>query len=173
MTTYAALLRGINVGGRHPVPMAGLRSFFDALGFADVRTHIQSGNVLFSSADRPDASALARALVDVYGFDIPVVVRAGDELRGALAHNPFPTLDHTKLHIGFLAAAPSDGALAELDGTAHLPERFAFVGSELYLFLPDGMARTKLPGYLDRRLKVAMTIRNWNTLTALVDLTNR
>lgn len=171
MSSYVALLRGINVGGKHSVAMADLRALAESLGYHDVRTLIQSGNLVFSSSERPEPVALSAALETAYGFVIPVVVRSAAEMAAVLEQNPFGELDESKFHVGFMSERPSQDVVEALEGNVFLPERFEVVGTETYYFLPDGMARTKLPGYLDRRLKVPMTVRNWNTVNALVEMT--
>lgn len=173
MGTYIALLRGINVGGRNPVPMAGLREVVEALGHTDVSTFIQSGNVIFESAKAPTPASLESAIEKAFGLRIVVVVRSAAQLGKALAANPFPTAATTDLHIGFMAAKPTTAAVNGLDRERFVPEEFAIEGSDLYLRLPNGMGRTKLPAYLDRQLKVPTTLRNWNTVTKLVALTTR
>jgi uncharacterized protein (DUF1697 family) len=173
MTTYVALLRGINVGGSHPVPMAELRAHFESLGFTAVETFIQSGNVCFSSRTTPSADAIAASLTAAYGFALPVVVRTAAQMERVVADLPFPSESASKVHVGFMAEQPPDGAVDELDGAPFEPDEFAIVGDHLYLLLPNGMGRTKLPGFLERRLKIPTTIRNWNTVNALVELTTR
>jgi uncharacterized protein (DUF1697 family) len=167
--TVVALLRAVNVGGRK-VPMVELRALVESLGFDDVRTYIQSGNVLFSAPRTPKPGLLEQAIEERFGLSVDVVVRSGADLRRALERDPFPDADRSKLHIGFMAKRPAASAVSALDPDAFLPERFAIVGRELYLHLPGGMARTKLPGYVLRRLAVPTTLRNWNTVTKLAEL---
>jgi uncharacterized protein (DUF1697 family) len=168
--TYVALLRGVNVGGRHRVPMADLRTLVEQLGFTGVRSHIQSGNVVFESTKAPAAEAIELALSDTFGFAVPVVVRSATEMAAVIDRNPFADCDLSKVHVGFWGTVPSASAIAACDLERFAPERFEFVRSDLYLFLPSGMARTKLPGYLERRIKVPATIRNWNTVRAIVEM---
>ena len=84
--------------------------------------------------------------------------------------NPFRSADPSKLHVGFMAEKPSAAAVAKLDKKRFLPDEFTVNSAELYLHLPNGMARTKLPGYLDRQLKIPTTVRNWNTVNKLIEL---
>jgi uncharacterized protein (DUF1697 family) len=150
--------------------MAGLRTLLEARGLTDVRTLIQSGNVVFDSKGAPALDSLERTLKDAYGFDIPVVLRTAAAMAKVIERTPFPDRDHSKVHVGFMREPPESKAVAACDGASFLPEQFEFVGSELYLFLPNGMARTKLPTYLDRQIKIPTTVRNWNTVRALVEL---
>lgn len=170
MPRYIALLRGINVGGRNRVPMAELRATVEDLGHAEVSTFIQSGNVIFTSETATTTSELEGAIERRFGLAITVVVRTPEQLQQVVTANPFPDADPTTLHVGFMAHEPASPAVAGLDSAGLEPERFAIVGAELYLHLPGGIGRSKLPAYLDRRLKVPTTVRNWNTVAKLVEL---
>jgi uncharacterized protein (DUF1697 family) len=164
---HVALLRGINVGGRTKVPMADLRSVMEDLGFGDVRTYIQSGNVVFSSTKSPSATAIERALEGAFGLEIAVMLRSASEMAGVVAANPFR--DTSKVHVAFLAKAPP--ATVSLDPDRHRPETFSLAGTEVYFHLPDGMGRAKAPDYVSRQLKIPMTVRNWKTVSMLADMT--
>jgi uncharacterized protein (DUF1697 family) len=169
MVTVVALLRGVNVGGRK-LPMAELRELVESLGYDDVRTYIQSGNLLFRAAKRPRAAELEAAIEERFGLGVDVILRTPANLAAVARRDPFPRAERAKLHVGFMAAKPAASLVAALDGEPFLPDEFAVVGTELYLHLPGGMARTKLPDYVLRRLKVPTTVRNWNTVTKLVEL---
>jgi uncharacterized protein (DUF1697 family) len=170
MPGYVALLRGINVGGGNAVAMADLRSVFESLGHSDVGTYIQSGNVTFRT-DRPvRPETIEAALVERFGFDVAVVLREASDLARIVRANPFGTVDPKHLHVGFLAANPTAQVAKGLDPAACAPEEFVLRGCEIYLHLPDGMGRARLPTYLDRRLKIPTTIRNWNTVVKLAEL---
>jgi uncharacterized protein (DUF1697 family) len=167
--TVVGLLRGVNVGGR-TLPMAELREVVDSLGFDDVRTYIQSGNVLFSAPRSPKPAVLEEAIERRFGLAVDVMLRSAAELRRVIERNPFPDAERSRLHVGFMAKKPPPKDVAALDEDAFVPERFAVVGAELYLHLPGGMGRSKLPDYVLRRLKVPTTLRNWNTVTKLAEL---
>lgn len=171
-----ALLRGINVGGHHKVPMAELRALLAEIGCTDVKTYIQSGNAVFDAPDRPDLeAALAAGMTERFGFSVPVVLRSAEELVEIYANNPFPTdgVDPRWLHVGFLSAEPEAARVAELDPDHWAPDRFRIVGSNLYLHYPNGTARSKMnTTWFDRRLGVTMTMRNWRTVGKLVALAN-
>lgn len=171
MPSHLALLRGVNVGGRNKVPMAELRSLFEALGFADVSTYIQSGNVLFSTTGSVTPKSLQTSIEEQFGVDATVVLRTSQELRRVVEALPFTGADASKLHVGFMAHEPADDALANLDAEPFQPEEFAIAGRELYFHLPNGMGRAKLPAHLERRLQVPTTIRSWSTVKKLLELT--
>lgn len=150
--------------------MAALCSCFESLGYVDVRTYIQSGNVLFTSEVPPTPAELAAAIRAHFSIMTTVVLRTQKELERAIANNPFSRADPAHLHVGFMAQKPPADKVAGVDQDRFLPERFSVVDSELYLCLPDGMGRAKLPSYLDRQLKVPTTVRNWNTVNKLLEL---
>lgn len=153
--------------------MADLREVVESLGHDDVRTYIQSGNVIFSAKRLPASSSLESAIEKRFGLKVDVMLRTPAQLAKVVERDPFPKADRSKLHVGFMARAPGAAAVRKIDADSFLPEQFAVVGSELYLHLPNGMARTKLPDFVLRRLKVPTTIRNWNTVMKLVELSRR
>jgi len=171
---YVALLRGVNVGGRS-VPMAELRELVARLGHTDVRTYIQSGNVLFSSR-HDDAPALADELRAAIGAElghrVTVVLRTPAELGRVLAANPYAARRQTApLHVTFLDGLPDAAVRAGLEAAAGSPDEFTVCGREVYVWCPSGYGRTVLSNeFFERRLKVAATTRNWRTLTKITEL---
>lgn len=173
MTTYAALLRGINVGGHKKVPMAELRQLMSGLGWSEVRTYLQSGNAVFTTGDSDPGTRLERALARHFGFEVRCLVRTADELRTVVANCPYPAaeLDPAKLLVLFLEEAPKEGHFDSVDAAAFEPDTFHHVGSAVYCHFPDGMGRSKLPAALEAvRPKVLMTGRNWRTVQRLLEL---
>lgn len=176
MTTYVALLRGINVGGHHKVPMADLRAAFETYGATEVSTYIQSGNVAFKS-DTPEAElvpALSKLLSDQFGFPIPIVIRDGAELATVANAHPLAHLDVEEklLHVVFLAEAPSAESLASFDLTPYAPDELVVVEREAYVAYPAGSGRSKLTlDVIQRGLGTTGTARNWRTVQKLLDLT--
>jgi uncharacterized protein (DUF1697 family) len=179
MTTYAALLRGVNVGGGRKMPMAELRAALEELGHGDVRTYLQSGQAVFT-AHRGDQEALAAELAEALGkrfaFACEVLVRDHAYLAGVVEACPFPAaeLEGRQLHVTFLDRDVDDAHFAALDREAYLPEEFRIGDRALYLYLPNGMGRSRLAEQLARpRLAKGLvaTTRNWNTVLKLVDLT--
>jgi uncharacterized protein (DUF1697 family) len=175
--THVALLRGINVGGKNPLPMKGLVEEFDAAGCADVRTYIQSGNVIFSAPPNRDERALSQLLgerlAQRFGYTAPLVLRTTGELRAAIAGNPYLALGAPEetLHVMFLTSTPDVDAVKTLDPDRSPGDEYQVIGREIYLRLPTGMARTKLTNaYFDTKLGVTSTARNWRTTTTLLEL---
>jgi uncharacterized protein (DUF1697 family) len=168
--TYIALLRGINVGGHNKVSMSALRALHESLGHTDVTTYIQSGNVVFNSTKPVTSASLERAIEKEFGIDITVVLRTRAEMKRVVGANPFADADLKTVHVGFMASKPAAAAVRGLDADQFAPEEFAIKGTHLYLRLPNGMGRTKLPAYLDRNLKVPTTVRNWTTVGKLLEL---
>ena len=170
MPRLVGLLRGVNVGGKNKLPMDELRALFESLGHRKVSTFIQSGNVIFTANDSVTPKQLEAAIQSRFGFRITVVLRTPAELERVVKANPFRSADPSRLHVGFMAGKPSAAVVARLDNERFRPEEFAVHGAELYLHLPNGMGRTKLPAYLDRQLKIPTTVRNWNTVNKLIEL---
>ncbi|GAA0312736.1 DUF1697 domain-containing protein [Streptomyces polychromogenes] len=176
---YAALLRGINVGGKKKVPMADLRSLLEGLGHGDVRTYLQSGNAVFSSESR-DPAALARELEAAiearFGFPVTCLVVDGAYLRAVAEACPFPAaeLEGRQLHATFFSEQPAPERFAALDPAAYLPEEYRLGDRVLYLYAPGGLGSSDLGAALHKPslLKgVDATTRNWNTVAKLVELT--
>ena len=169
---YAAFLRGINVGGHNKVPMAELRAVLADLGYADVVTHLQSGNAAFSSqaAAATLEQEIAAAVADSLGVRCAVMVRSGAELAAIVANNPLPgePENPSRYFVAFLAAAPAASALDALGAVALEPEAVWVRGRDAYLWCPAGAANTKLTNAaLEKWLGVAATSRNWTTVARL------
>ncbi|MEO3742694.1 DUF1697 domain-containing protein [Plantactinospora sp. B5E13] len=176
MTRYVALLRGVNVGAGTELAMPELSRIVTGLGGTDVRTYLRSGNVVFASEEDPDrlAGRIRRSLADELALDVPVLVRSGAELAALLDGNPYLGVqsDEVKLLVGFLAEPPDPARVAALTVPEGETAEFTFAGRELYLHYPDGFGRSRFSNaLLERRLAVAMTIRNWRTVRALAELT--
>ena len=175
MPIYVALLRGINVGGRHKVPMAGLRAAFEAHGASDVSTYIQSGNVVFASdeSEAALAPALGEALLDRFGFPIPVVLRTAAQLAATAEAHPLAHLevDEKLLHVVFLGTAPAAAAVGAFDGARYAPDQLVVEGRHVYVAYPNGSARSKLTvDVIERALGSTATGRNWRTVRKLNDI---
>ncbi|KAB1150074.1 DUF1697 domain-containing protein [Streptomyces luteolifulvus] len=180
-TTYAALLRGINVGGGRKVPMAELRTLMAGLGHDGVRTYLQSGQAVFAS-DHGDEESLAdelgQAIEQHFGFPVDVIVRDHAYLRAVAEDCPFPAadLEARQLHVTYYSSPVDAERFAGIDQGAHLPEEFRLGDRALYLYAPNGLGRSKLAEQLSRpRVNKGLiaTTRNWNTVLKLVELTAR
>jgi uncharacterized protein (DUF1697 family) len=170
---YAALLRGVNVGGHHKLPMDELRAVVEAAGGRRVSTYIQSGNAVFQAAPSRLAAlttAIADGIEERRGFRVPVIIRAIDDLRAAVDANPFGVADPRALHVGFFADTPAPAAVAELEPERFAPDRFEIRGREVFFHYPNGMGRSKLTLTYFKRLRTECTVRNWNTVHALIAL---
>jgi len=178
MPVYIAMLRGINVSGQKLIKMERLRLAFEELGFGQVETYIQSGNVIFKTA-KVSAASLAKKIegkiLSGFGFSVPVIVRTPAELGEVLKRNPFlkeAGIDECRLHVTFLSEAAPKTAEKILRPLAVNSERFWICGREIYLHFPDGYGVTKLSNSaIEKKLSVAATTRNWKTVNALLTMT--
>lgn len=176
MATYVSMLRGINVGGQKKIKMKDLKELYESLNFKDVKTYIQSGNVVFRYPDSPVlelTEKIENEIKKVFDFHVPVFIRTKDELQDAVKNNPFKELDVDKLHVTFLSDIPTEKPVKEIDKIKDKSEKFSIILKEIYLFLPHGYGRTKLSNeFFEKNLKVSATTRNWKTLNKLLDIAN-
>lgn len=168
-----ALLRGVNVGGARTLPMAALGRAFRAAGARSVETVIHSGNVV-SAADDPHATALAaaRALEAENGFRPAIILRSAAEWRRMVEANPFLAAGRSadSLHVGCLASEPDAERVAALAPLAFAPDEWRIAGADVYVSLPNGVARAKLTNArLDKALGTISTLRNWRTAIKLLE----
>jgi uncharacterized protein (DUF1697 family) len=176
---YIALLRGVNVGGAHKLPMAALKEIFERVGAARVETVIQSGNVVFEAAEGAAKDIVAEAGAAIsrrFGFEPPIVLRSAPQWRALIAANPFLARgeDPKLLHALCLTARPGAGRLAKLESARSPPDAFEVHGENVYLHLPNGVARTKLTNaWFDSALGVVSTMRNWQTVLKLATALER
>lgn len=168
-----ALLRGINVGGKNKLAMRDLTQIFETCGCVNVRTFIQSGNVIFTASSKicdTLAANVASAISDRFGYRTPVILRTADQLRQIVANNPYPTACET-LHVMFLADLPKPDRITLLDPDRSPPDTFTVRGQEIYLKLPNGAGNSKLSNaWFDSGLQTVSTSRNWNTVTRLLEM---
>jgi uncharacterized protein (DUF1697 family) len=173
MPTFVALLRSVNVAGHGRLAMAELKEVFVGLGYTDVSTYIQTGNVIFHTPGRSAKkieSAIEHELEHAFGAAPTVILRTLPELARCVAASPYPGqgADPSRHHVTFLAAAPTQARLAAFSPPASGRDELTIIGREVYVHTPDGYANTKLTGtYLERHLDVMSTTRNWNTVTKL------
>jgi uncharacterized protein (DUF1697 family) len=171
---HVVLLRGVNLGPRNRIGMADLRAALADAGFADVKTYLQSGNVVLSSKKRPDTVAreCSQLVADRFAHDVAVVVRTRGELADVVARDPLrKTSDPKRYQVTFLSKEPSAEIVDELAALAVDGEKLAHVGRELYAWHPHGVGRSKLAAALaGKRLGVTGTSRNWATVKSLLEL---
>jgi len=177
MTTYIALLRGINVSGQNSIRMTALQKSISALGFSDVQTYLQSGNIVFG-ADKAEQGAFAtmiqKCIAQDFGHDVQVLVMQAKELNAIASSNPlWPESggDEKLFHSTFLFQPVSPASFQSLKLPAADGERAVLVGRAILLHCPHGYGKTKLNNaYFERALKIPATTRNWRTVLALHEL---
>jgi len=176
MKTFIGLLRGINIGGHNKIPMAGLRTLCGELGWKNVQTYIQSGNLVFSASGKPASleKQLQQAIEDRFGLSIPVIVRQAADWPAYVKGNPFASACKKEPHLVAMylsKAAPKADAVKALLERAMAGERIECVGETLWIHFPNGVARSKLtPALLERLIGSPVTARNWLTVLKLQEL---
>jgi uncharacterized protein (DUF1697 family) len=177
MPVIISMLRAVNVGGHNQIRMDALRTLYESLGFEDVQTYVQSGNVIFRARQK-NLPALATKIQDAIeqavGFRPAVLVRTTDEIRRAVVGNPFASrrnIEPGKLLMTFLAAEPGPESQLVLDGLKKHPEELHLKGRELYIYFPNGAGKSKLPwSSVEKLLKVQGTARNWTSVTKMLEI---
>jgi uncharacterized protein (DUF1697 family) len=174
MSNYVALFRGINVGGKHILPMQDLRNILASVGCSNIETYIQSGNAVFSASAKaePLATAISDSIDNRFGFAPQVLVLTTDRFRAITAANPFPESEATAklLHVWFLTEVPVEPDLDALNKLQSDSEQFDLQDGAFFLLAPDGIGRSKLAARVDRHLGVPTTARNWRTVRKLNEL---
>ncbi|MCX6258607.1 MAG: DUF1697 domain-containing protein [Bacteroidia bacterium] len=175
MPVYLSILRGINVGGHRKIVMSDLRALYEGLGFSNVITYIQSGNVIFTNDNNPDLTGrIEQSVFRKYGFQVPVIIRSQQEMQDLLKSNPFltrPEINKDKLHVTFLSGEPQPADIQKTMEINYPPDEFIISGRHIFLFCPFGSGRSKLTiSFFEKNLKLTATTRNWNTVTELAGL---
>ena len=179
MKTFIGLLRGINVGGHNKIPMSELRALCSEIGWSNVQTYIQSGNLILSAAGKPAAleAELQRAIERRFALSIPVIMRAAVDWSAYLQTNPFLAACKKEPHLVMLCLSQKNAkadAVKQLRERAPGGERLAQVGDALWIHFPGGVARSKLsPALLDRSVGSPVTARNWLTVLKLNEMANQ
>ena len=177
MPVFISFLRAVNVGGHNKIKMDALRVLYESLGFRNPQTYVQSGNVVFHAAER-NAAVLTKKIQDSiekkFDFRPLVILRSVAELRAVIAANPFAKrkgVEPGKFLVTFLAAAPAAEALSAALKIKTDPEELRIVGSEAFIYFPNGMGRPKMSWpAIERTLKTTGTGRNWNTVNKLLEM---
>jgi uncharacterized protein (DUF1697 family) len=175
MSTLIAFFRGINVGGKNILPMKELSSVLESIGLKNVKTYIQSGNVVFQSktSDKRKLSlAIRNAISKSRGFAPEVLILSMRELRDAIASNPFPDVEAEPktLHLFFLASSPANPDMERLETVRADGEEFGLTDQVFYLFAPDGIGGSKLAVNVERAMGVPLTARNWRSVTKILSM---
>jgi uncharacterized protein (DUF1697 family) len=177
MKTYISILRGINVGGQKPVQMTTLKKIFEELGFQNVQTYIQSGNVVFQALDEDYQELKILILKELsisFGFEIPVILLTLEELRTIAENNPFRdnlTKEEIFMHVTFLNAVPEHIDMTAIKEKKADREEITIYGKAIYLYCPYGYGQTKLSNnFFEKILKTGATTRNWKTTMELLKM---
>ncbi len=178
MQKYISILRGINVSGQKKIKMADLKSTYENLGFQNVVTYIQSGNVIFNAErqSRIELVSTIEALIEeTYHFHVPVQIRTNSEFESIIQGCPFGAVDidrdGTKVLVTFLSSAPEETAIAGIQEYVAAPEKLVIIGTEVYLYCPNGYGKSKLSNvFVEKKLGVEATTRNWKTVLKLYQL---
>ena len=173
---YLALLRGINVSGHHLIKMEALKTALELIGFSEVQTYIQSGNVFVTIEGENPASVgfkIKQEIAKSFGFDVPVIVLSKNDLELCISYNPFlkeKEVDHKKLYVAFLSKSVSDSAINELKISQFKPDEAIVNGNMIFIKYNVGAGKTRLDQkYIEKKLNLTVTIRNWNTVSKLLD----
>lgn len=177
METYISILRGINVSGQKRIKMEDLKRLYAGLGFINIQTYIQSGNVIFQSdkAETHDLELkISSRINQEYSFEVPVIVMETDVLKNIIINNPFtsyPGKDESFMHITFLSSEPEPDKISKLNEIKYPGEEFVLIGNAVYLYCPNGYGNTKLNnGFFENKLKVVATTRNIRTSGELLKM---
>ena len=179
MAIHVVMLRGINVGGRKSIRMENLRASFEALRFRNVRTYVQSGNVIFDSTSVSENELMKKIgekILRDYGFPVGLIVRSAVQMRKVVRENPFlkgQVVDPSKLHVTFLSNLATKKSLEKMERLNGAPDQYRILGHEVYLYCPGGYGRTKLSNNaIEKALSVEATTRNWNTANTLARISS-
>lgn len=174
MPVFIALLRGINVSGQKLIKMTDLKELFRSLGCNNVTTYIQSGNVVFDSAETDTVQLESIIMQEIslkYDFDVEVMVRTLEEFGRIIEFNPFREAEGNKLYISFFRKAPQNIPFEELDKVKSDSEVYLFFESVMFLHCPEGYGITKLSNpFIEKKLKTVATTRNMNTVVKLFEM---
>lgn len=175
MQRWLALFRGINVGGKNSLPMARLKGYLESIQLTNIKTYIQSGNVVFDSASKSAKSvhsAILSRIEEEHSFCPQLLLLKKDELQIAIDRNPFPEAasEPQSLHFCFLEELPKQLNFKAIDQSRSPTERYELVDRVFYLHAPDGVGRSKLAATVERHLAVMTTARNYRTVEKLMGL---
>ena len=173
---FASILRGINVGGHRKILMKDLVALYSNLGFLNIKTYIQSGNVVFDSElDSSTLETIIQAEIEkVFGIDVPVIIRNHTELLKIIESNPYSELtasNSDKLYITFLKTKPDSSRVDSIDRISFDHDVFKIIDSEIFILFEDKASNSKLTNnFFESKLKVTCTSRNWNTVMKILEM---
>jgi uncharacterized protein (DUF1697 family) len=174
MATLVSMLRGVNVGGHKRLKMSELGKLYESLGFTDVRTYVQTGNVVFSHASQDTknvARQIEKELRARLNLDITVFVKTPSELSNLVDRNPFKKSEPSRVHVTFLSTKPDKVPTDKIESIRTEGEAIFIHDREVYLFTPNGYGRSKLSNsFFEKTLNLKATTRNWNTVKALLNM---
>ncbi|WP_320130211.1 DUF1697 domain-containing protein [uncultured Sphaerochaeta sp.] len=176
MNTYIALFRALNVGGKNILPMKELEKFFRTLGYENVRTYMQSGNVVFESdkvVNEKEIVGMSRRIYEKIGFEPAIYVLDQRQLEDAILQNPFPINSGKELHFFFLQSPPKEPDIERLSFIKIESEEFKLTDKVFYLYAPKGIGRSRLAYSVEKALGVTTTARNWNTVKKLSEMVKK
>lgn len=177
MEKYISILRGINVSGQKKMLMADVKKAYESIGFEDVVTYIQSGNIVFTTTEKSTDLAVAqkieKMIMEQFSFDVPVIVFKGDELKEWIDNNPFFDNENLeeRLYFTFLDKIPESSLVDSIQEIDYSPEKFKVLGKVVYFYCPIGYGNTKLSNnFFEKKLKVRATTRNLKTTLKLLEM---
>jgi uncharacterized protein (DUF1697 family) len=180
MEIYISILRGINVSGQNRIKMDALKKMYEDLGFENVQTYIQSGNVIFQSdkSGQKDLEHIITGQIKIkFGYDILVIVLEINELKNIIARNLFvadQTKDISNIYVTFLSSKPVTVDFEQIYRKKSPNEEIALAEKVVYLYCPNGYGKTKLSNsYFEGKLNIAATTRNWKTTTELFSIAQK
>jgi uncharacterized protein (DUF1697 family) len=178
MITYISMIRGINVGGKK-VKMDRLKELYKSLEFKDIKTYIQSGNVIFKSPESDPlklSSIIEKKISEVFNFDVKVLIRTKDEMKNVIKGNPFEQEDVNHIYVTFLSDMLSEKLIDDLNlviarSIINISDKYYISKKEIYLLLPNGYGRTKLNNnFFEKKLDKSATTRNWRSVNKIVEI---
>jgi uncharacterized protein (DUF1697 family) len=180
MKTYISILRGINVSGHKIIKMDALKNMCINLGFNNVQTYIQSGNIVYKFRQTETNNLnkmISETILNTFGFEVPVVTKSAEQLQEIIKNNPFTKdthFDPAFFHITFLSDSPDSSKIQLLDQAELKNDKFALIDKAIYLYCPNSYSSSKLSNcFIENKLKVTATTRNWKTVNELMNLAEK
>lgn len=175
MNKYLSILRGINVSGQKKIVMKDLKILYEALKYKNVQTYIQSGNVIFeTNSSKNLAEKIEQKIADTYQFQVPVMIRTTEEMTALIKNNPFlkdKSIDQKSIYVTFLAELPKTEDIAKMNEINCEVEKIFISSKEIYVYCPAGYGNAKFNNnFIERKLKITATTRNWKTVNELFTL---